>query len=261
MNTPAFALRLGLISVVACSLMAASACGSSPAQNAAPAAATGKKVDAAMAGSIAGTVTFEGKPPAPEVIRVSSDMACVQDAGPNPASDAVLVANNGALQNVFIYIKEGLDPAYAFDTPTDPVVLDQKGCFYTPRVLGIRVGQPLDVSNDDPTFHNVHALPKMNMEFNQGLNVRGSRLRRTFTTAEVMMRFKCDVHGWMAAWVGVLPHPFFAVTGPDGSFDLKGVPPGTYTIEAWHERFGTKTAQVVVADHQTQTASFTFAAK
>ena len=259
MNTHGFDLRIALISAVACAAVAAGACGSSS-QPATPPAVAGKKVDAATAGSITGKVTFDGKAPAVELVRVSSDMGCVQDAGPNPPSNAVLVASDGALQNVFVYIKDGLDPSYSFDAPTEPVMLDQKGCFYTPRVLGLRVGQPLEVSNDDPTFHNVHALPKMNMEFNQGLNVRGSRLRRTFTTAEVMMRFKCDVHGWMAAWVGVLPHPFFAVTGADGSFDLKGVPPGTYTVEAWHERFGTRTAQVIVADHQTQTASFTFAA-
>jgi hypothetical protein len=100
----------------------------------------------------------------------------------------------------------------------------------------------------------------MNMEFNQGLNNRGTHLTRTFTTPEVMVRFKCDVHGWMAAWVGVLPHPYFAVTAADGSFTLKDVPPGTYTVEAWHERFGTKTAQVTVAANQTGRTSFTFSA-
>ena len=248
------------VAVCTAALALTIACGTPP-QNTAPPAAAGKTVDAATAGSIAGRITFEGAAPRPEVVRVSSDEGCVQAAGPNPMSDAVLVGNDGALQNVFVYIKDGLSPDYAFDVPTEPIVLDQKGCFYTPRVLGIRVGQPLEVSNDDPTFHNVHALPKMNMEFNQGLNMRGSRLRRTFTTPEVMMRFKCDVHGWMAAWVGVVQHPFFAVTGPDGSFALKGVPPGTYTVEAWHERFGTKTAQVTVGDHQAQTTAFSFSAK
>jgi hypothetical protein len=142
--------------------------------------------------------------------------------------------------------------------PPAPAVLDQKGCFYTPRVLGVRVGQPIALSNSDPTFHNVHALPRTNREFNTGLSPGIAPTRRTFTAPEVMVRFKCDVHGWMAAHVGVLPHPFFAVTGADGAFALQGLPPGTYTIEAWHERFGAKTDQVAVADRQAQTASFAF---
>jgi plastocyanin len=246
------------LSALGCALvLSLSVACAAPSQSTTPAAG-GKKVDAATAGTITGKITFEGQRPAVELVRMASDAGCVQGAGPNPQSDAVLIANDGGLQNVFVYIKDGLDPAYTFDVPTDPVILDQKGCFYAPRVLGVRAGQSLEVSNDDPTFHNVHAMPKMNMEFNQGLNVRGSRLRRTFTTPEVMVRFKCDVHGWMAAWLGVVSHPYFAVTGADGSFSLKGVPPGTYTVEAWHERFGTKLAQVTVAANQTGTASFTF---
>jgi hypothetical protein len=144
--------------------------------------------------------------------------------------------------------------------PASPAVLDQKGCLYQPRVLGVRVNQPLVISNDDATFHNVHALPKTNLEFNQGLANRNDKMTKTFTAPEVMVRFKCDVHGWMAAYVGVVAHPFFAVTGADGSFNLTGVPPGTYTVEAWHERFGTKTTEVTVGDHQSQTVSFSFAA-
>jgi plastocyanin len=249
-------------SIVACTLVASAvvlaACTTPPA--ATPADTHGRVVDQATAGSISGSAMFEGAPPAPELIKVASDMQCVQGAGPNPPSNAVLVGKNGGLENVFVYIKDGLDPSYTFDTPTTPVVLDQQGCFYSPRVLGVRVGQPLEVSNDDPTFHNVHALPKNNMEFNQGLNMRGSHMTHTFTVPEQMVRFKCDVHGWMAAWVGVMAHPYFAVTGPDGSFTLSGVPPGTYTIEAWHERFGTRTAKVVVGAHEAAKAAFAFTA-
>jgi hypothetical protein len=145
-----------------------------------------------------------------------------------------------------VYIKDGLDPAYAFPAPAEPVVLDQTACTYTPRVLGIRVNQPLLLSNSDPTFHNVHALPATNREFNHGLSPGIPPMRHTFTRPEVMVRFKCDVHGWMQAWVGVTAHPFFAVTGADGAFTLAGVPPGTYTVEAWHEVLGTRTAQVTV---------------
>jgi plastocyanin len=157
-------------------------------------------------------------------------------------------------------VKDGLDPEYAFETPTTPVVIDQKGCVYTPRVVGVRVGQPIEVVNSDPTLHNVHALPMVNQEFNQGQPVQYSKLSRTFTAPEVMVRFKCDVHSWMAAWVGVVAHPYFAVTGADGSFQLPNLPPGTYTLEAWHEKLGPKTAKVTVAAGQTQAASFTFSA-
>jgi len=142
--------------------------------------------------------------------------------------------------------------------PKDPVVLDQRGCIYTPRVVGLRVGQSIEVVNSDDTLHNVHALPMQNQEFNHGQQFRNMRLTKTFTVPEVMVRFKCDVHGWMAAWVGVTTHPFFAITGNDGTFSLKGVPPGTYTVEAWHEKFGLRTTQVTVAPSQAQTASFTF---
>lgn len=242
-------------------LVFAAACGSKPAAPAAPATGAGKTVDAATAGSITGRVVFEGTPPAPEPIRMSSDKNCLTNAGPNPQSDAVLVAADGSLKNAFVWVKDGLDAAYTFDTPTTPVVLTQHGCHYTPRVLGLRVGQPIEVLNDDPTLHNVHALPMANQEFNQGQPVQGMRLTRTFSVPEVMIRFKCDVHGWMAAWVGVVAHPYFAVTDETGGFEIKNLPPGTYTIEAWHEKFGTRTAQITVADHQAQTASFTFAAK
>lgn len=236
------------------------ACGAAQPDTAAPGAAPGKTVDAATAGSITGKISFEGAPPAKETIRMGSDPVCAEGAGPNAQSDAVLIGADGALQNAFVYIKDGLDPTYRFDTPAAPVVLDQQGCRYQPRVLGIRVNQPLEMSNGDMTFHNVHALPKANTEFNHGLNTRGDHMTHTFGTPEVMVRFKCDVHGWMAAYVGVMAHPFFAVTGPDGSFSLQGVPPGTYTVEAWHERFGTKTTQVTVGDRQAQTIALSFAA-
>jgi plastocyanin len=238
-------------------LLLGAACGSQATPP--PAAlAAGKQVDQATAGAITGRVVFEGTPPPIETIRMGTDQACVQGAGPNPQSDAVLIAGDGALQNVFVYVKDGLDPAYTFTPPTTSVLLDQKACRYAPRVLGVMVGQPLEIVNSDSTLHNVHALPRQNQEFNKGQPVQGSRMTQTFTVPEVMVRFKCDVHGWMTAWVGVLPHPFFAVTGPDGSFELKGLPPGTYTVEAWHEKFGTRTATVTVGDRQTATTSFTF---
>ena len=236
--------------------MGAAACGSSPAPPL-PAAVT-KAVDPASTGSVSGRITFTDPPPAVATIKMALDKACVAGSGPNPQSDVVLVAADGALKNVFVYVKDGLDPGYAFEIPTAPVRLDQQGCFYTPRILGIRAGQPLEVVNSDATLHNVHALPMTNRDFNQGLVFKNTKLTHTFTVPEVMVRFKCDVHPWMAAHVGVVAHPFFAVTDATGAFAIKGLPPGTYTIEAWHEKYGSRTTKVTLAARQDLTASFTF---
>lgn len=243
---------LVLFALVAC------ACGSPPADSPPAAPRAGKPVDSATARVVSGHVTFTGKPPAREIIRMSSDPSCAADSTQKPLDNAVLVASDGAVENAFVYIKDGLDPAYTFDTPTTPVVLDQKGCFYVPRVMGLFVGQPLEMANTDPTFHNVHAMPKQNREFNHGLAPGVPPMRHTFMTPEVMVRFKCDVHGWMGAHIGVMAHPFFAVTGTDGAFSLSGVPPGSYTVEAWHEVFGTRTAQITVGSGDMTPVSFSF---
>jgi plastocyanin len=173
-------------------------------------------------------------------------------------SDAVVVGADGAVQNTFVYIKDGLDKAYSFDVPATAVMLDQKGCRYVPRVIGIRAGQRLEVVNTDATLHNVHALPMQNQEFNHGQKEKDPNIVHTFTVPEVMVRFKCDVHGWMTAYVGVMAHPFFAVTGQDGTFKIDGVPPGTYTVGVWHEKFGESTQSVTLGDRDTKTATFTF---
>ena len=246
-----------LLSSIACLAALSVACNSEVTDKPAAPAPAGKRVDAATAGSIAGQIRFEGTPPAPDLIRMTTDKNCVQDAGPNPQSDALLVAD-GALKNAFVYVKDGLDAQYTFDTPAKPAVLDQKGCIYTPRVLGLQVGQSIEIVNSDPTLHNVHALPMANAEFNHGQPKQHSRLTKAFTVPEVMVRFKCDVHSWMAAHVGVLPHPFFAVSDAAGAFRIPGLPPGTYTIEAWHEVLGTRTAEVTIGPSQAQTTTLSF---
>jgi plastocyanin len=250
--------RLKLSLVWACAALVVAVACSAPPPPPVPAGG-GKKVDSATAGAITGKVTFTGTPPAPDVIRVGIDTVCAQESGASVKSQAVLVGADGAVQNAFVYVKDGLDQAYSFDVPTTAVTLDQKGCHYSPRVFGIRAGQPLDIINSDATLHNVHALPMANQEFNQGEPTQGARMQKIFTVPEVMVRFKCDVHAWMTAYVGVMTHPYFAVTAADGSFELKGLPPGTYTVEAWHEKFGTRSAKVTIAEHQAQTTSFAFA--
>jgi plastocyanin len=243
--------------ICVCALATVAACGGSkPDQKSA--ATQGKRVDPATAGSISGSVKFEGTPPVAETIRLTKD--CVTGSGPNPQSEAVLVGANGGLQNVFVYVRDGLDSAYSFDPPAAPAELKQTGCEYRPRVMGVQVGQPIDIENADPTLHNVHALPMVNTEFNKHQPTQGQHMTHVFTAPEVMVRFKCDVHPWMSSWVGVVSNPFFAVSDQEGHFNIKGLPPGTYTLEAWHEKYGRQTSQVTVGDHQDQTIAFTFKA-
>jgi plastocyanin len=221
---------------------------------AAPAAAPAAPIGASV---ISGTVKLEGTPPEARVIRMSSDPLCMPE-GPT-LSEVVLVGKDNGLQNVFVYVKDGLGDR-KFAPPATPVVLDQKGCKYMPHVFGAQVGQTVAIHNRDPTLHNVHAVPKANSEFNFGQPAGVPEATRTFDKAEIMVPFRCDVHGWMAAYGGIVPHPFFAVTNADGSFEIKGLPAGTYTIEAWHERFGLLTQTVTVDGTAAGTTAFSYKA-
>jgi plastocyanin len=205
-------------------------------------------------GTITGTITFEGNAPKMQVIRMSSDPLCMSEGA---TSEVLLVGPGNGLQNVFVYVKDGLGDR-TFQPPKTPVVLDQEGCQYLPHVFGVQVGQPVRILNSDATLHNVHAVPKVNAEFNFGQPNKGDERVRTFDKPEIMVPFRCDVHGWMNSYGGVVAHPFFAVTKEDGSFEIKGLPEGTYTLEAWHERLGTQTASVTSDGKSPVTAAFTF---
>jgi len=232
------------------------ACGGGESAPPAPAAApVTNPVDPATAATVTGRVTFTGQAPAAQPISMASDPRCTN---PGAVTETVLTGANGALQNVFVYVKDGLGNL-TFPVPATPVVLDQKGCQYRPHVFGVQVGQPVEILNSDATLHNIHAWPMTNQEFNVGQALQGLRHTHTFSTKEVMVPFKCDVHKWMNAYVGVLDHPFHAVTQPDGSFTLKGLPPGTYTVEAWHETLGTMTQSVTVGAKETKDVAFSFA--
>jgi plastocyanin len=220
--------------------------------DAAPAAA----IDPSTAATITGTIKLDGTGPTPDLIKMNADPVCVRE-GKGGTTEFIVPGDGGTLQNVFVYVKDGLGDR-TFQAPTTPVVMNQKGCHYTPHVFGIMVGQPLQVVNSDPTLHNIHALPKANQEFNTGQPIQGMKFDHTFTAKEVMVPFKCDVHGWMNAHAAVLDHPFFAVSGKDGKFEIKGLPPGKYTIEAWHEKLGTQTMDVEVAAKDAKMADFTF---
>jgi plastocyanin len=223
-------------------MFAVAACGGSERSTtpaATPAAAPTDTADGP--GIIVGAVTFAGTPPKLKPLPMDSDPLCV--AEPGAVSELLVVGPDNGIRNVFVYVKDGLGTR-RYAVPTTPVALDQKGCRYLPHVLGVQVGQTIQVSNSDPLVHNVHALPKNNREFNFGQPARTPPVARVFDQAEIGLPFKCDVHGWMNAYVNVVPHPFFAVTKDDGSFEIKGLPAGTYTLELWHERLGTQTLAV-----------------
>ena len=216
-----------------------------------------KRVDESKAGSLTGRVVLDGVAPANAPIKMSADPYCLSQ-NPNGATFENFVVTGG-LENVFVYVKDGLDNYY-FEVPTDPVKLDQQGCRYHPHVLGIRTGQPLEIVNSDDTMHNVHALPNANREFNLGQALQHQTARRTFTAKEIMVPFKCDVHGWMHAFIGVMDNPYFAVTHDGGKFELKNLPAGAYTVEAWHEKLGTQTQKVTLGEKQAMEITFTFKA-
>jgi plastocyanin len=218
-----------------------------------------KRVDASRAGSISGRVSYEGPPVENRAVKLDSDPACAREHPTGLVLDTFVV-NDGGLENVFVYVKDGLG-GYAFDTPTTPVKLDQKGCRYTPHVVGIQAGQPLEISNSDHTMHNVHAAATVNREFNLGQPLQGISHTRTFTAPEIMVPFKCSVHNWMSAYAGVVSHPYFAVTANGGTFELKNLPAGTYTIEAWHEKLGTQSQSVTLGEKETKTITFEFKLK
>jgi len=191
-------------------------------------------------GSISGRVKVDAKKiPAAKPVKMETDPDCVAKHKEPLLSERFVVDGDKNVMNAFVYIKSGLD-GKTFEAPRRPAQLDQVGCKYTPRVLGIMVGQPLRVLNSDRIMHNVHMSPQLNTEFNKAMPGRIRKLpipRKMFSQPEIMIPFKCDVHPWMAAYLGVLTHPFFAVSAEDGTFEIKDVPPGKYEIEVWHEFF------------------------
>lgn len=205
-------------------------------------------------GSVAGTVAFSNGDPDAE-IAMDADPVCMS-LHSEPVHTEKVVVTDGQLANVFVYVKEGLSGSYS--APGDSKLLDQTGCQYVPHVAGLQVGQKLVIRNSDQTLHNVHAMPTLNQEFNNGQPFQGMELERTFDKAEVMIPFKCDVHPWMASYIGVVDHPFFAVSGVDGSFAIDGLPAGDYVLEAWHEELGTQTMSVSVGAGAAAEAAFDF---
>lgn len=216
-------------------------------------------------GTISGVISYNGTPPAPKKIDTTADPACGQ-ANPNLVTDDTIVTD-GKLANVFVYIKEGTVDAgkkiaeYQWSTPTTAARLDQKGCHYSPHVMGVQTNQKISITNSDQTQHNIHPTPKLNQEWNQTQANGAPPIEKTFARPEVLIPVKCNQHPWMKAYIGVMRTPFFAVSQTNGSFEITGVPPGKYTVVAWREggANGTeKTMEVTVPANGAAKADFAF---
>lgn len=205
-------------------------------------------VDAATAGSVIGTIHFVGKRLPTKPVDMSEDPACVAAHHGKAVDESMLISSHGGVANVFVYIKHGLE-GKRFETPSAPVTIDQNGCWFHPRVLGIQTNQMLQVINSDPVTHNIHPMAQINREWNHSQGAGDAPLARKFVKPEVMIRVKCNIHSWMHAFIGVVDSPYFAVSKEDGSFAIDHLPPGTYTLGLWHEELGTEERTITVAPH------------
>ncbi len=216
----------------------------------------------ALAASITGTVTFDGKAPTLRPLAMEAEPVCHKMHSGKPVPNEMLVLGSGnTMGNIMVWVSKGLPAGKTWPAPKTPVVLDQKGCTYMPRVMGIMVGQPYRILNSDGILHNIHTLPKINPAFNRGQPATVKEMTTAFPKPEAMFQVKCDVHPWMSAYIGAFTHPFFSVTSTDGKYTISGLDAGTYEITAWHERLGTQTASVTVGASDTKPQNFKFAVK
>jgi len=229
---------------------------STAATTTAAAAAPAAAAVSADAATLTGLVKFEGAAPKMGNIQMSADPYC-QSQHSTPATDEDVVAGpGGELANVFVYIK---DIKGNFPAPSTPVVIDQKGCQYHPHVNAVMIGQTLQIKNDDATLHNVHAMPVVNSQFNEGQPVQGMTSEKHLDKPEMTpFKIKCDVHGWMKSYMAVMPHPFYSVSQANGTFTISNLPPGQYTVVAWHEKYGQQEQQVTVGAKESKSLNFTF---
>ena len=206
--------------------------------------------------SLTGVVKFNGTAPKPARIDMSADPNCAK-AHPTPATtEDVVVGDDGGLANVVIYVSDGLT-SHTFQPPQQPAVFEQKGCQYKPHVLAMQANQKLDVVNSDETTHNIHPNPNNNREWNM-TQPHGMPLEQTFTREEIAIPVKCNIHPWMRGYIAVFKHPYFVVSDKNGSFSLKDLPPGTYTITAWQEKLGTLNQKITVGAGESKTLDFAF---
>lgn len=222
-----------------------------------PAAPAYFRVDPATAAAITGKAMAPGKKPVRKRIDMGNDPVCSGMHATGMLDEEVAVDAAGNLANVFVYVKQGLEDK-KFEPPAEPKVIDQKGCWFLPRVWGVQTGQVYKVTNSDPLTHNIHPMPQNNRDWNQSQPPGAEPFVRKFMFPEVMIKVKCNIHGWMHSWIGVVPHPYYAVTGADGAFSLPNLPPGKYTLEAWHESLGRLEQAVDVGPAAKSEIVFTF---
>ena len=223
------------------------ATGTAPAGETAPAVA-----DAA---TVTGLVKFEGAAPKMPALQMSADSFCASQHTAPELDEEVVLGPAGELANVIVYVKN----APATPTPKTAALLDQKGCKYVPHVTAVQAGQEIQIRNSDNTLHNVHAMPAVNSQFNEGQPVQGMVSKKKFDKPEVTpFRIKCDVHGWMKSYMAVLPNSYHSVSQGNGTFSIGNLPPGNYTLVAWHEKYGSQEQQVTVGPKEQKQVAFTF---
>jgi plastocyanin len=241
-----------MLALAACSKKEETPAATPAAESSGAMAPAATPIDPATVATINGTVKFDGPAPKGSKIDMSQDPGC---KGMNQAENVVV--NGGDLANVFVYVKDGLGNR-TFDVPKDPVVLDQQGCQYHPHVLGVMAGQTVQIKNDDPTTHNIHPTPKDNREWNESQPPSSPAIEKNFAREEIMLPVKCNQHPWMKMYINVVKTPFYAVTGKDGKYEIKGLPPGDYTIAFVQEKLGEQDQKVTVAAKDTKTVDQSF---
>ena len=207
--------------------------------------------------TITGAVKYEGEAPKFNEIKMDADPICLSHHSSSVYPQSLVHGEGQTMANVFVHVTVGL-PKKEYTPPTDPVVMDQNGCMYTPHVAGVMVGQPVKFLNHDGTLHNVHVLSKVNPEFNLAMPKFRTETTKIFDKPESIFAVKCDVHPWMLAWMSVMNHPYFATTKEDGKFSIENLPAGNYEIEAWHEKLGTQKITVQLAEGETKEINFSF---
>jgi plastocyanin len=259
MNHKIFALSAAAVLLAACSSSGPSEEKKTEAPPAAPAAAEPAASSPAPAGAaaITGKISYSGPKPVLKPVSMDATPACARQHSTPPMSEEVVLNADSTLKNVFVWVKSGL-PNQKWPVPGARVKIDQVKCVYVPHVAGAMVGQEVEFTNSDPTNHNIHPLPMTNREWNTSQPPQGDAVVRSFDKAEIGIPVKCNVHPWMRTYINVSPHPFFAVTGDTGTFEIKGLPAGEYTIEAWHEKFGTQELKIKVGAGETKAADFNF---
>ncbi len=240
-------------------LLAYRGAGAAPPSGGLPPAAN-PPIDPGTVASVSGVVKLEGIPPRAGHISMAAEPSC-DKAHPNGvAAEDYVVGPNGTLANVIVYISDGLG-ARTFEPPKQPAVIEQKGCLYTPRVLAVQTNQKIRIVNGDQATHNIHPMPTNNREWNKSQPPGMEPVEESFAREEIGIPVRCNVHPWMKGYITVLKHPYFAATGKDGAFDIKDLPPGEYTIQAWHEKLGSQVQKITIGPKENKQIQFVFKSK